>query len=416
MKTLKLNGTSLSTYGIYIASDTYLNAPGIDYTEYQIPAVDGNQIAYNRRLNNVVRKFDCFIKDNVDSGITSLKKLIYSNPGYMRIESDYDSSVYQMGYLAQEIEFNPFRDGDVLEVKFSLYFSCKPQKYSVTDSSVTISANTVISLNLRKVVTRNSQFCQELFDLLPTALIPENYSFFVFYTSSNTSSATNVTGINASWNGGSTFCACVVASAGNDHVYQVLSVSNQSISNASGTTTTAGRVAFVVPVQMSGIYSFSYNAGSAVSYSTADIGTLSKTVSNASAFGVKLASEDFYDVAENMIGSYYSNTFTMHGYFNGVKNSECTVELRTDLIDSVFFETLKTYSTYADGVYMFSVRIDYETNDVYLTRTGMPDVSMSAYFEIKSNMGEANIDEVKGLLYRNDVLSGAIITAKWWAL
>ena len=86
MKSLSINGTNLSTFGIYLSSDTYLNSPQIDYSEYQVPARNGNVILDNKRLGNVVRKFSCYIKDDPESGIVSLKKLAKLDKCYYYIE------------------------------------------------------------------------------------------------------------------------------------------------------------------------------------------------------------------------------------------------------------------------------------------------------------------------------------------
>lgn len=128
-KKLYINDIDISQYGIYISSDTYLNTPLIDYTEYQIPSRDGNVIQYNKRLNNVIRRFDCYIHDthNIQTSLNQLKKILYVHRGYMKLQSDYDIGTYQYGYLAEEIEVVPFGFNNV--ASFSLYFSCLPSKY-----------------------------------------------------------------------------------------------------------------------------------------------------------------------------------------------------------------------------------------------------------------------------------------------
>lgn len=117
--------------GIYVSSDTYLNSPSFDYKEYQIPSRTGNVIQYNNRLNNVIRKLDCYIDSehaNVDSALLLLKRFLYRNSGYIMIRTNYDANgIYQYGYLAQDITIEPFNQGQV--VNFSLYFSCIPCKF-----------------------------------------------------------------------------------------------------------------------------------------------------------------------------------------------------------------------------------------------------------------------------------------------
>lgn len=136
MKTLSINGQSLSAYGIYISSDTYLNAPSIDYTEYQIPARDGSLFSYNKRLNDVVRKFTCYIPDgtNVSVAMQSLKALLYSNIGELKLESDYTPNYYQLGNFIDGIEVEPFNLGRT--ATFELYFSCRPYQFERVETTI----------------------------------------------------------------------------------------------------------------------------------------------------------------------------------------------------------------------------------------------------------------------------------------
>ena len=140
-KNLYINNTNIGTYGIYISSDTYLDAPKIDYAEFQIPARTGTAILDNKRLNNVIRKFDCYIPEveNVENGLGQLKRLLYSNKGYLKLSSDYETGYYQYGYLAQELNVKPFNDK---AAEFSLYFSCMPQKYENVNALHTTTYNT----------------------------------------------------------------------------------------------------------------------------------------------------------------------------------------------------------------------------------------------------------------------------------
>jgi hypothetical protein len=139
-KKLYLNNTDLSTYGIFINSDTYLNSPLIDYTEFQIPARDGSAILDNKRLNNVMRRFDCYVPDvnNIDTALKAVKKIIYANRGYIKIASDYDPLTYQYGYFAEELNVEPFR---TKSATFSLFFSCLPRKIFKTDTTGTYSTS-----------------------------------------------------------------------------------------------------------------------------------------------------------------------------------------------------------------------------------------------------------------------------------
>lgn len=136
-KQLYINGVGTGTYGIYITSDTYLNAPSPDITAHAVPARNGDLIMYNKRFNNTVRRFTCYIPSDAQANFDGFKKHIYANVSdYMTISSDYEPSTYQRGYLADEIEAEPFQKDEALTATFDLYFSCEPQKYFKENETV----------------------------------------------------------------------------------------------------------------------------------------------------------------------------------------------------------------------------------------------------------------------------------------
>ena len=207
--TLKIEGTDISQYGIYISSDTYLNAPQIDYTDYQIPNRNGNMIQYNKRLNNVVRKFECYIPRSTEiaSGLRSLKSLLYSKPGYLKLESDYDSGFIQYGYLAQEIKVNPFR---LKNAKFDLYFSCQPVRIHGTNAAITFAPVFAPGSSRQAfvgVARRQSGMIQQMINALPMSAVPDADFFCVMrMTSVNTPYTLNQSVV-ASGNTGGGFAA-----------------------------------------------------------------------------------------------------------------------------------------------------------------------------------------------------------------
>lgn len=177
-KNLYINDVNVTDYGFYINSDTYLDAPLIDYSDFSVPARNGSVILYNKRFNNVIRKFDCYIdcnKDVVDV-LDNLKKLLYSNIGYLKIRSDYEPEFYQYGYLAQEIKVKPFNLGMV--AKFELYFSCMPEKYSLLMDENSINVSTIYSKTIISNVNYNTSL-QLLLNNLNNATLPKNDLYFI---------------------------------------------------------------------------------------------------------------------------------------------------------------------------------------------------------------------------------------------
>lgn len=171
MKQLYINGVGTGQFDIFISSDTFLNSPEIAYEAYEVPGLDGSLLKYDKRLNNVARRFDCFCKTNVQANIEAFKKLLYSQRGYLRIESDYEPNYYQMGYLAEGIEFEPFDASGAFEVKFSLYFSCKPAKMYKTVTPFTVRGMKTGAISV--VRSRNDPYMQVLFAQMPAEDIPD---------------------------------------------------------------------------------------------------------------------------------------------------------------------------------------------------------------------------------------------------
>lgn len=193
-KELTFNGHSTGDYGIYISSDTYLNAPSIDYTEYQVPARNGSLVQYNKRLNNIVRKFSLFMPVYNAQSLASFKHDLYAVRGYMRIESDYDPDVYQFGYLAEEVTITPFRTDNSLQATIEVYFSCQPQKYLKNNTSASAESGGVTD-RIKRIVPRNSTLVQKVFSALPVGDIPEADAFILYMAngSNNTAAVTSIT-------------------------------------------------------------------------------------------------------------------------------------------------------------------------------------------------------------------------------
>ena len=176
MRTFSFNGIRADQFSIYVSSDTFLNSPGYAYEAYEVPSRNGALLKYDKHLQNVVRQFNCFCKDNVIVNLDAFKQALYANSGYMRIESDYDPDTYQMGYLAEGIEFEPFDASGDFSAQFTITFSCMPQKWfkHATNETVTVSAT-----GISRIYKRTDSFIQQMFNALPISAIPEGDTFYL---------------------------------------------------------------------------------------------------------------------------------------------------------------------------------------------------------------------------------------------
>lgn len=189
-KNLYINDVNIGTYGIYITSDTILDSPSFDYAEFQVPGRNGTLLQYKNRLNNVIRKFTCHIpfKTNVKTGIASLQKLLYTNPGYVKIASDYEPGVYMMGYLAQEINVHPFNIYKT--ATFDLYFSCRPEKYATGEKQTF--TNTYTPNDSFAVYHRSHPFIQRVLNDTPVNYVPDDQYFIYLKIGGGSSTYTQI--------------------------------------------------------------------------------------------------------------------------------------------------------------------------------------------------------------------------------
>ena len=397
---MKINGTSLSSFGIYLTSDTYLNSPAIDYTEYNVPARNGNIILDNKRLGNVVRKFSCYVKDSPETAITSLKKLIYANRGYVKLESDYDSLTYQMGYLAQDIEFSPFQKGSVLTVNFDLYFSCMPQK--IFKSKSTATGTGVSGLGIM-CVSKSDNTMQKLFAKIPPNFIPDDELFFAIPILVD-SGVLTLTNISVTWSGGNTFMAL-----------QGIVTTKTLYSNTSITATTYTTdgpdfgITIFTPAKVTGTLTVVYTYSGTTTTKTYDFsqGTINRT--HIDAIGVNLPEIDiYYSTSDFGVGTHKENILYAHTSSDiGSLEGSASVTLLNELYPASMSSVLSDYST--SGKYQ--VRVNLTTGETRLMKTGLPDLPMNDYFEIDGSISEGNKLAMVGY-----GLSSFSVTPEWWTL
>lgn len=419
-KNLYINNTNIGTYGIYISSDTVLDSPSFDYKAYAVPGRNGTVLQYGKRMDNVVRKFSCYVPDgtNTKTALTSLKKLIFANPGYLKISSDYETDTYQIGYLAQEITVKPFNR--YRTATFDLYFSCKPQKFFNTQVYQSVSNNHMT--NFRGALTRSNGFITSLFNSLPAQVIPNDKCFMVFGINTAVSSGASLTNISASWSEGDCFVAVCIS--GKQKPYkaedfkELIGFNTSSISSYSKTTTKGGDVRFIVPTKTKGTFTFTYTVGgNTTTITTSDLASITSTITEPTAVGCHSLFRTSYDFPGSFsVGDFETNAAIFKYSYLGNETGECSIIWRSDLIDATTLETLKDYSTYVsfDGVYNFETYIDFETNEILIKKTGMPDLNFGAYFEIDGNVPQTGTDKIE--VQAHYCCLGGRIYCDWWTV
>ena len=409
VKQLYINGTGSGSYGVYINSDTFLNSPTLDFEEYQIPAVNGNLIAYNKRLNNVIRKFDCYINDNVLANLNNFKKLIYNNTGYMQIESDYDSDTYQYGYLAQEIEVSPFRENE--SVKFTLYFSCKPQKWYKTNTSGT---KTVGSSNSRLVgvYPRTDVDINKAISLLPVDVQPTDDYYAVFnYTGVLT--AQTVTSISAANSNGDLVFIYRKSYENYVTTYDLIGYGYGSVSVASYTfaeNNTA--ISVVTRVSTDGTVTGSMTHSGGTGTISFNPSNYSLTVTNASAFGMDMLYELKYEIYPSDTVRF--DAIALSGFQGTVKLSDALLIIHFDDVDASTLADIRANYVSSNEI---TVEIDKDFN-AYVVTTGKK-LDITSYLEFLGEI-DGRCDTVKAVFYKRSnnsgTTKGGTLKPQWWCL
>lgn len=423
MKQLYINGTGTGSLNIFITSDTFLNAPEYDYDAYGIPAVNGDMLKYNKRLKNIIRKFEGFCKKNVDANMDAFKKLIYSTSGYMKISSDYEPTTYQWGYLAQEIECEPFDASGAYEVKFTVYFSCMPQKYFVTANTVT--SNLSQANPCDRVLTREHPVIQKMISKLPLAAIPESYYFAYFETPNPKTPFTlslSITDLSFA-----AFCGL----NWNSVTYELKSLhtlfaytKGTPIENLSCTYSTPTPMTYGVIVALEkGSFTYTINPTSDGSSATATEQVMSGdtvTVTQATAVGASpmFTWEIQLPTVSEERGDYYAK---LTGFSNGAETWQALVAFQFGMMPSSVVTLLnKTYATAKSGyTYKFmNVVYDPDLEQFYALKSGKKyslDEYISVYGDIGGTCDTITIDKQNIVNIESWALT-LKTKANWWKI
>ncbi len=416
-KNLYINDVSLGTYGIYISSDTILNSPSFDYAKFEVPGRIGSVLQYNNRLNNVIRKFTCYVPSgtNVNSALGNVKKLIYANPGYVKLASDYEAGIYMYGYLAQEIKVDPFNM--YRTVTFDLYFSCQPQKYFATS---TIKKTDYGTSDLYKIQTRSGLLVSQTLNNLPADAVPSAEYYELYHLSNNFGSTDTVTNITASNSNGDIL---IVINQTTDIFIEIVgygygSVSIPSYSVASGNNNS---LILITPVSTNGVVTGSSTISGTTKSVSFDPANFTLTATEPSAMGASEIGYEFEYEFEHLAppyGSHVVNPVILTGFFNNQKTFETMVavyfeNMNQSLLDEIFYN----YTDY-DNAGPCTVQID-KNLDAYVVY-GTKKLKITTYAEIVGTL-DNNCDTIKATFFRTDPylggsVHGGTLKPSWWSL
>lgn len=416
VKQLYINGIGSGSFKVFINSDTYLNSPTLDYNEYTIPAVDGNIITYNKRLNNVVRRFDCFIKTNPIQNLESFKKLIYSNIGYVRIESDYDAETYQYGYLAEEIAVSPFNDAR--ELKFSLYFSCKPQKWLKVNTPAS-GSELYDKAYISNIYQRNNDNIKNMLNLLPIDMQPTD-EYYVQYTLDSSLASQTITNISATNSSNGLVIVCGTSVQGTipnlTYTHYLVCYGNGTASAASytlplGTNT----LKVIVPVKGVASVSATADTSGGTSSFVFDASSVSTSVANADAIGLSADFTFEYSFQGGGGGNVRYSPIVVQTKLGSEFQNEEIITIHFEKMDADTIQYI--YDNYAES-YKITVKIDADNNAKIVK--GADNMDITSYVEVIGNI-EGLCDSAIVVPYKSNSNTGSInkiasINPRWWKL
>lgn len=138
--TLSVNGTLLSTFGVYQSGNKTFASAEKDLEHIEVPGKNGDLIIDRNRFKNVAQEYDCFIVSTSEADfrtkIRNLADFLGSFRTYVRVEDTYHPDEYIMAIPGAV-------DPEVLEnlrgANFTLEFDRKPQRFIKT-TTISLSA------------------------------------------------------------------------------------------------------------------------------------------------------------------------------------------------------------------------------------------------------------------------------------
>lgn len=147
MKTLSFAGKNLSEFGVWFDSVRKYKKPAKRFTGFDIPARNGTLYQSNKKFDNVIIEYNCYIKDNFATNYNDLVNYLNSFDGYQILENSTDNTVYRMAVFHEEIA--PNMEQFLKSGQFTLFFDCMPQEFLKTgDNEVTITTTTLTNPTL----------------------------------------------------------------------------------------------------------------------------------------------------------------------------------------------------------------------------------------------------------------------------
>lgn len=141
-KHLYVDGTDLASFGVYVSGQGTFAAPEKDVTTYSVPGRNGLILGVNERMENINVTYPCFIYTNFDQNLRGLRSFLLSKSGYIKINDDYDTTHFRMGFFEAGIDPEVTSKNDAGQ--FDLTFNCQPQRWLNSGAVVVTKTSSIV--------------------------------------------------------------------------------------------------------------------------------------------------------------------------------------------------------------------------------------------------------------------------------
>ena len=120
-------GADSRTYNAHVfENDTYSAGP-LEVSIVSVPGRSGDVLINNKRYPNIIRSYDCVFYEDAADNYADFRAFLLSQVGYKKLVDSKYSDAYFQGYVASTLK--PELTPDAGKIKFTLSFSCKPQRF-----------------------------------------------------------------------------------------------------------------------------------------------------------------------------------------------------------------------------------------------------------------------------------------------
>lgn len=143
-KNFYFDNVNLATYGVFVTGSGAYNAPERDVELVEIPGRNGDYALDRGRFKNIEVTYPASIATDdpttFASNMSTVRNILASRKGYVRIQDDYNPNEYRMGMYVSGLEVTPV-GGNNVGGSFDMKFNCKPQRFLKSGETETAVAN-----------------------------------------------------------------------------------------------------------------------------------------------------------------------------------------------------------------------------------------------------------------------------------